>query len=128
MFKKVFVAIISFVLLSMSAFSVNAAVDTSDPFNGKHTCPHGYAVFDRYIVPTQEGWGWAQIIINTSAMATFPSDIIRKGVIMHEIGHTFGLCHNWNTGSIMCSLVDGRTVDTPQNYDCNNVNHLYPLT
>ncbi len=40
MFKKVYVAIISFVLLSMSVFSISAAVDT----------PQNYADLKRIIV------------------------------------------------------------------------------
>lgn len=50
----------------------------------------------------------------------------RQGTIGHEFGHAWGLAHNLDKNSIMCTAELGRKVYTVQQVDANAFNKIYP--
>ena len=54
------------------------------------------------------------------------SDARAQNVIMHEIGHVFGLAHSSDTASLMVDSIAGKTsLVTPQTDDINGVRNIY---
>jgi hypothetical protein len=76
------------------------------------------------INPNNGDWRWTEIHLYNSVLNTVNS-FNKQGSVCHEMGHVFGLAHNYNTGSVMCQLSNGRSVNRPSADDCNGINHLY---
>lgn len=54
------------------------------------------------------------------------SDARAQNVIMHEIGHVFGLAHSSDTSSLMVDSIASKTsLVTPQTDDVNGVRYIY---
>lgn len=67
-----------------------------------------------------------RITLNTSELSS-ENDFVKQAAACHELGHAFGLAHNDDADpgkTIMRS--SSLTVNTPQTYDKNAVNYLWP--
>lgn len=54
------------------------------------------------------------------------SDARAQNIIMHEIGHVFGLSHSSDTSSLMVDSIASKTsLVTPQSDDVNGVRYIY---
>jgi len=83
-----------------------------------------------YIGAPYQNWGWSKIIINPNLFYSLPTNgaslsTTQQGTIAHEFGHAMGLSHNYSRYVLMCTLGNGRVVNTPTVDDCNGINHLY---
>ena len=67
---------------------------------------------------------FTRIYINDSAVHNISATKIRR-MIIHEMGHAFGLAHNSNPYSIMYPYDEGHMVNTVQQVDVNDLNALY---
>ena len=72
-------------------------------------------------------WTYAEIRLNDTLLRSDSvSNYNCQGTVCHEMGHAFGLAHNnSNTGSVMCQLSSGRTVNRPAQTDNDAINLLY---
>lgn len=75
-------------------------------------------------VPYSQNYIFTRIYLNDTAMHNYSATKDRH-VIIHEMGHAFGLDHNINANSIMYPEVQGCNVDYVQQMDINDVNNLY---
>ncbi|AGF58214.1 hypothetical protein B0P06_003473 [Clostridium saccharoperbutylacetonicum] len=77
------------------------------------------------VQPNYCDWQYTEVHLNTYRIQNYSSDLI-KGVVAHEMGHTFGLDdNNSNPGTIMCQTGSGRNVTQPQSGDVAGINYLY---
>lgn len=67
---------------------------------------------------------FTRIFINDTAVHNMDASKIRK-MIIHEMGHAFGLAHNNNPYSIMYPYDYGHMVSTVQQVDVNDLSALY---
>lgn len=63
---------------------------------------------------------YTEIIMNNTLSGSYDSKII-----MHEMGHAFGLAHTGNQYSIMYPYANGMLVSTVQKVDVDTINYLY---
>lgn len=79
-------------------------------------------------MPSQN-WGWCQIILNKPNFVSLSRNDgglnRQKGVIAHEIGHAFGLCHTTSMWTLMYPYGDTVKVDSCTADELNGINYLY---
>lgn len=49
----------------------------------------------------------------------------QQGTVAHEMGHSFGLAHNFDTDRTIMNYYFNRSVNEPQPIDLNEINDLY---
>jgi len=88
----------------------------------------GYTSSTNYIDRDLGHWDYSEISLNTQTFlnSTIATDEQKRGVIAHELGHSFGLKHYNTLSSIMYPTgnVDGVST-TPQNIDRTAINYKY---
>ena len=74
--------------------------------------------------PTNRDYVFTRIYLNDTSLRVTAATKVRH-IIIHEMGHCFGLAHTTNTNSIMYPSLENCNVDYVQQVDVNNLINLY---
>jgi predicted Zn-dependent protease len=79
------------------------------------------------IVGYVPNYSFGEVRLNRHYIDSYSSPVI-SGLATHEFGHILGLADRStnNPATVMYYATPGRSYRTPQTYDINNLNTLYP--
>lgn len=92
--------------------------------SGKLAISYFYDTSNQNIGTPTYDYKWTEIVLNTSNFANL-GNYNKLGTITHEFGHCMGLAHTTDKNRIMCTVGDGRKVNTPSYIDLDTINHIY---
>ncbi|MGL5122801.1 MAG: matrixin family metalloprotease, partial [Fusobacteriaceae bacterium] len=109
----------------------SSIIDCGTEGDTSNDAPWGYALMwviqsgpDKPANTSIQSWDYGTVTINNAIMQNTTYEFDSR-VIMHEVGHVFGLDHVSNPYDLMYGSSQGHMTDRPSANDINKVNTLY---